>query len=218
MPKGAMTIAEGSQHQSFKTDATLILNGKDERGYILRTAYDRLSVWKTKYAKNIAPFYPRINKVTKEAAMIDDEIWIFGVDGTNSKHLIDSVTIATQFYRVRPDYFLTNIYIKNLNAEGEDHLDLDTLVRLNHDLYQKTVEAIRKTCEHYGITEKVKLHIYSANSNPKISRKVLHEAVKAGGAYEIETDSRRLNYRSGKNDHSLRGRIDTNLHVASINF
>lgn len=44
MSKGAMTLAEGSQKNKFKTDATLILNGNQEREYVLRTAYDKLSV------------------------------------------------------------------------------------------------------------------------------------------------------------------------------
>lgn len=51
MSNGAMTLAEGSQHKDYKTNATLILNGIRERGHVLRTAYDYLSVWKTKYAK-----------------------------------------------------------------------------------------------------------------------------------------------------------------------
>ena len=53
MKKGALTLAEGSQKSDFKTDATLILNGSEDRGHVLRTAFDSLPIWKTKYAKNV---------------------------------------------------------------------------------------------------------------------------------------------------------------------
>ncbi|BBM00191.1 hypothetical protein GL2_02650 [Microbulbifer sp. GL-2] len=68
MSKGAMTIAEGSQASKYKTDATLILNRIQERQYVLRTAFDSLSVWKTKYAVNVSPFYPRLKTNIKVAA------------------------------------------------------------------------------------------------------------------------------------------------------
>ncbi len=109
MSKGAMTIAEGSQAAKYKTDATLILNGSEERKYILRTSFDSLSVWKTKYAQGVSPFYPRLKASIKEAALIEDEIWVFGVDGTSMQHIIDAVMVATQFYQVGPRDILSNV-------------------------------------------------------------------------------------------------------------
>lgn len=38
MSKGAMTLAEGSQKDKFKTDATLVLNGSQTKEYVLRAA------------------------------------------------------------------------------------------------------------------------------------------------------------------------------------
>jgi hypothetical protein len=124
MSNGAMTLAEGSQKKDYRTDATMVLNGNTERGYVLRTAYDPLPVWKAKYGKGISPFYPRLKTGIKEAALIDDEIWVFGIDGTNVNDLISAVTIGTEFYKVSPQYILESIYIKNLNAEGERGMDL----------------------------------------------------------------------------------------------
>lgn len=218
MSRGAMTLAEGSHRKDYKTDATLILNGMEDRGHVLRTAYDKLSVWKAKYAKGISPFFPQLGTNTKEAALIDDEIWVFGVDGTNSNHIIDAVTIASRFYKVRPDYFLSRIYIKNLNVEGEKSMDIKTLVRLNKDLYKSTIAAIKEACRHFGIREGISLHVYSSNINPKIPGDKLHSALKSGGASNVETDSRELNYRSGSNDNKLRARINTNMHVAKLKF
>lgn len=124
MINGAMTLAEGSQKKGYRTDATMVLNGGSERGYILRTAFDSLAVWKAKYGKGISPFYPRLRTAIKEAALIDDEIWVFNVDGTELSDLISAVSIGAQFYKVSPEYILSNVYIKNLNAEGERGMDL----------------------------------------------------------------------------------------------
>lgn len=218
MSKGAMTLAEGSQHKDYKTDATLILNGVDARGYILRTAYDPLSVWKSKYSKGTSPFYPRLKTSVREAALIDNEIWVFGIDATRSKDIIDAVTIATIFYKVPANYFLGNIYIKNLNAEGERGMDLKLLVDINRKLYEQTVVAIREACVHFGMRESVNVHVYSSNINHKIPKDVLHGALKSGGANNVQTDDRELNYKSGGNDHVLRARVDTNMHVARLDF
>ena len=218
MSKGAMTLAEGSQQKDYKTDATLILNGADVRGYIFRTAFDSLPVWKTKYAKGISPFYPRLKTGVKEAALIDDEIWVFGIDGNRSKDIIDAVTIATTYYKVPAKYFLSSIYIKNLNAENEKGMDLKVLVQINKELYEKTVIAIKEACAHFGVKESIHIHVYSSNVNYKIPRDDLYQALKAGGASNVETDSRELNFRSGSNDNQLRARINTNLHVARIDF
>jgi hypothetical protein len=218
MTNGAMTLAEGSQHKDYKTDATLILNGTDARGHILRTAYDPLPVWKTKYAKGISPFYPRVKTTVREAALIDDEIWVFGIDGRRSQDIVDAVTIATSYYKVPAKYFLSSIYIKNLNVENEHSVDLQLRVQLNKELYEKTVIAIREACTHFGIRTSVNIHVYSSNINYKIPKDALHEALRSGGASHVETDSRELNYRSGSNDNKLRARVDTNMHVAKLDF
>lgn len=218
MSKGAMTIAEGSQADKFKTDATLILNGAQERQHVLRTAFDSLAVWKTKYAVNVSPFYPRLKTSIKEAALIDHEIWVFGVNGTNTQHLIEAVTVASQFYMINPRDILSNIYIKNLNTESEANLELSFLVKLNQDLYTATAEAIMEACRHFGINSEVNLHIYSANVNPKIPQQNLHQALKEGGASSVVTDSRNLKYKSGNNLGNKGATIRTNMHVAKLEF
>lgn len=218
MPNGAMTLAEGSQQKDYKTDATLILNGIDARGYILRTAYDPLPVWKAKYAKGASPFYPRLKTGIREAALIDEEIWVFGIDGTRSKDIIDAVIIASAYYKVTARYFLNSIYIKNLNAENERGMDLKLLVRKNKALYEETVAAIKEACAHFGIKDSVSIHVYSSSINYKIPKDDLHQALKSGGASSVETDPRKFNFRSASNDNKLRARVDTNMHVARLDF
>jgi len=216
--KGAMTLAEGSQKKDYRTDTAMVLNGFEERGYILRTAYDSLSVWKAKYAKGISPFYPRMKTSLKESALIDDEIWVFGIDGTNPRDVIDAVMIATEFYKVPPAYILGNIYIKNLNVEGERTLDVKMLVSMNEKLYQGTIAALKEACKHFGIQTSVNVYVYSANSSWKIPKESLHRALKSGGASQVDTDPRAFNYRSGSNDGNRRAKIETNLHIARLDF
>ncbi|MGL6162283.1 hypothetical protein [Microbulbifer sp.] len=218
MSKGAMTLAEGSQKNKFKTDATLVLNGSQVREYVLRTAYDKLSVWKAKYAVSVSPFYPRLKTSIKEAALIDNEIWVFGVDGTNSSHIIDAVQIATQFYQVNPKDILSSIYIKNLNAEGRHEGNMPLLVKLNKALYENTTKAIAQACKHFGINSGVNIHIYSSNINPKISKSELHEALKAGGARSVETDSRKIRHKVGSNNGEDSVPLVSNLHVAALDL
>ncbi len=218
MTKGAMTLAEGSQKKLYKTDATLVLNGCEQRDYVLRTAFDSLAVWKAKYAVNVAPFYPRIRTSIKEVALIDNEIWVFGVDGTNSQHIVDSVKIATQFYLVQPKDILSNIYIKNLNAEGEHENDMSLLVKLNMALYENTLIAISAACRHFGIASRVNVMVYSSNINPKIPRSELHKALKAGGAKSIQTDGRKIKYRVGNNSGKVGVPVVSNLHSATLDF
>lgn len=218
MSKGALTLAEGSQKKKFKTDATLVLNGNEERQYVLRTAYDSLAFWKAKYAVSVSPFYPRLKTSIKEAALIDNEIWVFGIDGTKQQDIIDSVNIATQFYLVRPEEILSNVYVKNLNAEGQHEDNMPLLVKLNIDLYKSTTEAIAGACKHFGITGNINLHVYSSNINPKIPRSELHEALRSGGASSVETDSRKIRYKVGNNKGTVGIPMVSNMHSATLKF
>lgn len=218
MSKGAMTLAEGSQAEKYKTDATLVLNGVEERQYVLRTSFDSLPVWKAKYAVGISPFYPRLKATIKEAALIDNEIWVFGIDGKNPQHIIEAVNVATMFYQVEARDILSNIYIKNLNVEDEHKHELEFLVRLNKDLYKSTLESIREACRHFGINYDVNIHVYSANINPKIPQRDLHEALETGGASSVQTDPRIFKFKSGNNSGSKSASIKTNMHVAKIEF
>jgi hypothetical protein len=217
MANASMTLAEGRQDRDFRTDASLVLNGVTHAGRVLRTSFDSLSVWKTKYAQSVSPFYPRLKTSIRETAVIDNEIWVFKIDGTQAHDIIDAVTIGVQFYKESASAFLSRIYIKNLNVEGEDGMDKNVKIQLNKDLYEKTVIAIKRACEHFGVNVPVDIYVYSAKSNPKIPSDQLHQALRAGGASSIETDSRELSYKSGSNSGKFRAKIDTNLHLAKLN-
>ncbi|MCH9692677.1 MAG: hypothetical protein K0U59_11570 [Gammaproteobacteria bacterium] len=218
LAKGAMTLAEGSHKYQFKTDATLVLNGIKEREYTLRTTYDQLSTWKAKYAVNTSPFYPRLKTSIKEAALIDNDIWVFGIDGTNSSHIIDAVTVASQFYLIQPKDILSDIYIKNLNAEGQHENNMPLLVKLNMSLYEQTTRAIINACKHFDLQSGINIHVCSSNINPKIPRPNLHQALIAGGAKSVETDGRKIRHKVGSNNGQDSVSLISNLHVATLDL
>lgn len=218
MSNGAMTLAEGSNKRQYKTDATLVLNGVEERENILRTSFDSLPVWKSKYSVNTSIFCPRINSVIKKGAVIEKEVWVFGVDATKAQDIIDAVKIATSHYKVKASDILSKVYIKNLNAEKEEYYDLDFLVQLNKNLYRDTTAGIKEACEYFGIKNPVNIHVYSSNNNYKINKIDLYEAFELGGASQVKTDPRALVYKSMNNLGSMKVKIKTNLHVATINF
>ena len=210
----ALTIAEGGPN--YKTDVSLVIGGNIERRYVLRTSYDSLSVWKTKYAKNISPFYPKIKTSIKDAALIDNEIWVFGVNATNVHHIVDAVKIGAQFYQVRADEIMRDIYVKNLNSEKENPMETEALISANMRLYQSSTEAIRKAAKLLGITNEINFYIFSAAKNPKIPANKLKEAVKSGGAKSISPDNRIHLFLTGSNDGEREAEILTNLYLAKI--
>ncbi|HSX52150.1 MAG TPA: hypothetical protein VLF09_14395 [Cellvibrio sp.] len=84
----------------------------------LRTSLDQLSVWKTKYVKtNMSPFDAKLKTTIKEAAIIDKEVWVFGIDSTKAQDIVAAIEIATRWYKVGADKILSDVYVKNLNAE-----------------------------------------------------------------------------------------------------
>ncbi|QFT54421.1 hypothetical protein [Microbulbifer sp. THAF38] len=210
----ALTVAEAGPN--YKVDVSLVIGGSVENKYVLRTTYDSLSVWKAKYAKNISPFYPKLKTNIKDAAIIDNEIWIFAVDATNELHLIDAVKIGASFYKIRPDEIIRNVYVKNLNSEKENNMEVDALIKANMQLYEKSTEAIKKAARFFGITESINFHVFSAAKNHKLPKDNLKDALKSGGAKNITTDKRIHLFLTGSNDGEREAEILTNLYVASI--
>src|SRR6187431_1447348 len=100
---GALTIAEGDSQ--YKVDVSLAFGGnRVEKRFVLRTSLDQLSVWKTKYVKtNMSPFDAKLKTIVKEAAIIDKEVWVFGVDSTKAQDILAALEIATRWYKVSAD-------------------------------------------------------------------------------------------------------------------
>lgn len=215
---GAMTIAEGDQR--FKVDASLIFGGNTRiNKYVLRTSYDRLGVWKAKYVKtNTSPFQELGQAVIKDAAIIDGEVWVFGVDATNSNDIVVAVNIAAKFYKVKPEDIIREIYVKNLNVENENEMEAQAKIKANRSLYSKTSTALQEAAKKLNVTGVMNLWVFSSNINPKIPQSDLHAALSDAGATSVSTDEKPHNFWSGSNDGIKSQRIKTNLHLATFNL
>ena len=100
----AMSMAEG--HPRYAMDVSMVFGGKTERDRVLRTTFDQLGVWKTKYADvGISKYEPEKYVTFKEAATIinpatkKEEIWVFGIDSTKADDIVTAVEIATDKYK-----------------------------------------------------------------------------------------------------------------------
>lgn len=218
---GATALAEG--HPRFKVDVNLVFgNEKQARDCVLRTTLDRLEVWKAKYADvSISPREVSINDQVKDAAVIDGELWVFGIDATRSQDIVTAIRIAKKHFNVRAIDLFGDVYIKNLNAEREyDIAEMGelALVRANKSLYKSTCAALHEAASKMNIRSGMNLWVFSNSKNPKLPKEDLHEALTKGGAKSVETDSRAYRYPSGSNDGARFRMLKTNLHLASISF
>jgi len=216
-PKGAMSIAEGSY--DYRVDVNLVLDsGKKIKKYVLRTTLDSLSVWKSKYSKNSSAFKELINGITKDAAIIDGEVWVFSIDATNPADIFIAVSIAKNYFKVKAEDIIGDVYVKNLNAERENEMERQALVRANKTLYSSVCQALVQAAKNLGVSGTINFWIFSNNVNPKIPKQDLHEALLTDGkATSVTTDDNSKHvFVVGSNDGTVEQKIKTNLHLATL--
>ncbi len=213
---GATTLGE-SQHR-FKTDVNLIFgNQQRERRYVLRTTLHTLAIWKTRNAGvSTSPFKIKNLQVEKEAALVDGEVWVFNVNGSNPQDLVSAVKVASYYYNVAPAVILSDIYAKNLNAERESTMGDQALLRANKEIYSGVCQAIIQAAKQLGVTSELNFYVFSKNNNPKIPQEDLHAALKEGGAAEVKTDEKSYRVLIGSNDDTRSLQQMTNFHLAVL--
>ncbi|VUD66792.1 hypothetical protein TDB9533_03696 [Thalassocella blandensis] len=216
--KGAMTLAEGSPDLAYKTDASIIFNtSRTHRDFVLRTCYDSLEVWKTKHGVPVSAFKMK-SIPSKYCAEIDRELWVFSIDGTNSSDIYAAVRAGMAYYKVSAQEIISDIYVKNLNAEHENEMTFKSLVNANKDLYSKVCVAIIQAAKQLGIKNSLNFYVFSNSKNSKIPKEDLHNALKSGGALDVKTDDTRIKQQSQSND-ALRTTLPnaiTHLHWAKL--
>ncbi|GLS26527.1 hypothetical protein GCM10007877_22430 [Marinibactrum halimedae] len=213
----ATSMAEGSP--KFKMDVSLVFGGRKEREKVLRTCFDSIEVWSKKYASvGASPFECEINSKTNFAAIIEGEVWVFGVDSTNYLDIVAAVTVAAKWYKVSPQAFMRNIYTKNLNMEGEHLMETAALIQANKSLYTGVSLAIQEAAKYFGVVGEVDFWIMSNSKNPKIPKPDLHQALREGGAVGSAVAKKNYRYTSGSNDGKERRQIITHLHLAKFNI
>ncbi|RYZ92557.1 MAG: hypothetical protein EOO68_22580 [Moraxellaceae bacterium] len=222
----AMSMAEG--HPRYAMDVSMVFGGKTDRDRVLRTTFDQLGVWKSKYTDvSISKYEPKKYVTFKEAATINnpatkkEEVWVFGIDSTNADDIVTAVQIAADKYETSPGDFLRNIYVKNLNAEREHQIlhqgGLQALVNANKKLYTGVSDAIRKAARKLCISGELNLWVVSSNVNEKIPKTDLHNALREGGAEAVGVAKKPFEMRSGSNDGKGAALIkSTNLHLAKF--
>lgn len=213
---GATTLGE-SQHR-FKTDVSLIFGQqRRERQCVLRTTLHSLSVWKSRNAGiAIYPFKIKNLHVQKEAAIIDREVWVFNINGTNSQDIVTAVKVASYYHNVSPSIILSDIYAKNLNVERENTMGDQAIIRANKQLYSSACDAIIKAAKQLGVTSELNFYVFSKNNNEKIPQKDLHAALKEGGASDVKTDEKSYKVLVGRNDDKRFIQQMTNFHMATL--
>jgi len=213
--KSAISMAEGNP--KYKMDVSLIFGGNEERHYVLRTCLDSLTVWKTKYIDvNMAPFEARGHSTSKEAAIIEQEVWVFGIDSTISSDIEAAIKIAADWYGILPKDLMRNIYVKNLNAEREDMLAKSALIEANKGLYQGVCMATQTAARALSVSGELNFWVMSNNVNPKIPKAELHQALRAAGAIGTATARKKYRYISGSNDGTDERMLITHLHLAKF--
>lgn len=216
--KGAMTLAEG--HPDFRTDADIIFNnGRDKKDFILRTTKDDIGVWKTKHSIGMAGFKPTHISPQKWAAQIEKDYWVFNIDATKAQDIVAAVKIGMDCYTASASDLLSDIYVKNLNAEHENDMGRQALVKANQKLYEDVGRAITEAAKLLGVTGMINLHVFSNKKNPKIPKDNLHMALRDSGADSVEMDEKnRFKYDVQSNDgNGVLPNLITHLHLAKYN-
>lgn len=57
--------------------------------------------------------------ITKEASIIDKEVWVYGVNATSAQDIASAVKLASRYYNTQSSDILSDIYAKNLNVDRE---------------------------------------------------------------------------------------------------
>ena len=63
-----------------------------------RTSAYSLSVWKTRNPSvGLSPFKDRTATATKDASIIDKEVWVFGINATSAQDIVSAVRLASRY-------------------------------------------------------------------------------------------------------------------------
>lgn len=142
---------------------------------------------------------------------------MFDIDATNSGDIFTAVSIAKRYFKVSAKELIGDVYVKNLNAERENEMELQALVRANKTLYSKVCNALVDAARKLGVSGGVNFWIFSNNVNQKIPKEELHKALTEGGASSVTTDDNTKHaFFVGSNDGASERKFKTNIHLAKL--
>ncbi|MDG9667554.1 hypothetical protein ONV78_07415 [Hahella sp. CR1] len=209
-------MAEGKYE--YKTDVNLIFgNQKVGRTHVLRTTLNSLPVWKIRNPEvSLSPFRDRTIGITKDASVIDGEMWVFGINATLSQDIVAAVKVAANYFDITPSKILMDIYAKNLNVDGEHEMGNKALIDANKVLYKNICKALSEAAKWLGVSNNINFYVFSKNNNNKIPQPDLHEALKSGGATSVTTDTHMPKVKIGSNDGEKFIPQLSNFHLATL--
>ena len=216
--KGATTVGEGKL--DFKTDVGVVFNGgREQRKYILRTTLESISQWKSKHTDvPMSPYKDRSEGQVKSAAIVDGEVWVFGVNASNASDLVVAVRIAMKYFKISASTIFKDIFTKNLNAEHENNYGSQALVDANKKLYSSICKALVDAGRLLGVSGELRLGVFSKNNNPKIPQNELYQSLKDGGAHSVDTDQNTYKVKVANNEGTRSITQKTNYHLAVFNL
>ena len=213
---GATTLGEGQYE--FKTDVNLIFGSQRvARTHVLRTSAYSLPIWKTRNPSvGLSPFKDRTASVTKDASIIDKEVWVFNINATSAQDIASAVKLASRYYDIKPSAIFNDIYAKNLNADREIEMANAALILANKDLYSGVCKALIEAAKLLGVSNQINFYVFSKNNNPKIPQSDLLNALTVGGASSVTTDDNRPRVMVGDNQGIDSIPQLTNFHLAKL--
>lgn len=215
--KGALALAECIP--LYAVDCTLMLySNRAKREFVVRTSLDGIGVWKARNNVPMSPFSDKTSGGTKDAAIIEGDLWVFGIDATKASDVTTAVRIGMKHHNVVAKDIIGDVYVKNLNTELENELGSQALVTANKRLYRDVYSAVLEAAKLLGVSGVINFYVISSNKNWKIPKEDLHEALKEGGADEVETDDQIIEIYSSNNAGLKALKIKQNLHLATISI
>lgn len=213
--KGALALAECIP--LYAVDCTLMLySNRAKREFVVRTSLDGIGVWKARNNIPMSPFSDKASGVIKDAAIIEGDLWVFGIDATKTSDVTAAVRIGMKHHSVGAKDIIGDVYVKNLNTELENELGSQALVTANKRLYRDVYTAVVDAARLLGVSGVINFYVISANKNWKIPKEELHDALKEGGATQVETDDQIIEIYSSNNAGLRALKIKQNLHLATV--
>lgn len=213
--KGALALAEC--RPDYAIDCSLMLhNQRSKKDFIIRTTLDSLGVWKSKHSVSLSPYSDKVNAVTKDVAIIEGELWVFGIDATKSNDVFTAVKIGMKYHQANAKDIIGDVYVKNMNTELENDMGTQALITANKQLYKSVCSSVIEAAKLLGVQGLINFWVISSNINHKIPKADLHDALHAGGASKVETDEKMIPIFSGPNSGKLGFRFKQNLHLATL--
>ncbi len=234
MRSAGFTVAEGSFLPNLLTNTNLIIKNETlievPRKLVLRTCFDPIEVWRAKHnfpqlhTESTSGVFKGESKTEKWFAEINNDLWFFGIDGTNPDDIITSVqglmhyTHSRMGFTMTPGEILGEVYIKNLNAERESDLSNIDLIKQNKQLYEATFMSVVDAAKALNVLHDLDIYVYSNNRNPKISGGDILDAMNQADATRAFTYSKRIKQQSQSNDATAvtPANMVTNLHMGTF--